>query len=166
MHPKTNFSTECSSLTFSYTTAFCLTLCHSKILFFVWLQRIKCFLINTAIFLSHYLKGKSTEPQWSERSVRETRLAYLLVTKIRAWMVADGKESLITSALFLLLHTRAKPHSCQRSYTLLKIPESFLHSTHHFLIFSLNKAAPRAIRAGSWIRETMRSCLWRPLPQE
>lgn len=120
MHPKTHFSTECSSLTFSYTTALCLTLCHFKILlFFMWLQTIKCFLINTAIFLSHCLKGKSTEPQWSERSMRETRLAYLLVTKITVWMVADGKESLITSALFLLLHTRAKPHSFQRSYTLL-----------------------------------------------
>lgn len=30
MHPKPHFSTECSNLTFSYTTPLCFSLCHSK----------------------------------------------------------------------------------------------------------------------------------------
>lgn len=61
MHPNLHFSTECSSLAFSYTTppCFCLSLLHKK-LTFLWLERVKCFLDTSFFFffLSHSCERK------------------------------------------------------------------------------------------------------------
>lgn len=120
----------------------------------MWLPRITYFLINRAVFLSHYLEGKSTEPQWSESSMREARLACLLVAKITVWVAADGKENTdnLTSVPPPAHKSQASQFPKQLHSPGNQLPWNsgvLSESRSPFLNFSLNKAVPWAIWAGS-----------------